>query len=145
MEMKIKRVRDKAILPTRGSMYAAGYDLYAALDEPIGVPSYSTVKIPTGIATEIPSGYFGAIYARSGLATKYGIRPSNCVAVVDEDYRGEWFVPLYNDSDEDYIVSPGDRIAQVVFQPYLCVDFEEVDELNNTARGAGGFGSTGKN
>lgn len=145
MEMKIKKVRDKAILPTRGSMYAAGYDLYAALDEPIGIPAYSTVKIPTGIATEIPSGYFGAIYARSGLATKYGIRPGTCVSIIDEDYRGEWFVPLYNDSDEDYIVSPGDRIAQVVFQPYLCVDFEEVDELDNTARGASGFGSTGKN
>ena len=145
MEMKIKKVRDKAILPTRGSMYAAGYDLYAALEEPIGIPAYSTVKIPTGIATEIPSGYFGAIYARSGLATKYGIRPGTCVSIIDEDYRGEWFVPLHNDSNEIFIVNPADRIAQVVFQPYVSVEFQLTDCLEDTQRGHNGFGSTGKN
>lgn len=145
-EVKVVRLDEKAILPTRGSEKAAGFDLYACLDEPVGVLPHSTVKVSTGLAITPPEGYFGAIFARSGLATKFGIRPSNCTGVCDADYTGPYIVALHNDSEETYIVEPGDRIAQLVFLPYLPqITFKVVDSLEGTERGAGGFGSTGTN
>lgn len=144
MNIQIKKLREGAQLPTRGSEKAAGYDLYACLDEPVSIPPHTTAKIGTGLAVAVPDGYFGAVFARSGLAAKQGLRPANCVGVCDADYRGEYIVALHNDSNEKHVVSPGDRIAQLVVMPFLPVTFEEVDELDETARGAGGFGSTGK-
>ena len=145
--IKVKRLTDTAVIPTKGSEYAAGMDLYA--DGDYRIPSGHTEKISTGIAIEIPHGYFGGIYARSGLATKQGLRPANAVGIVDEDYRGEIIVALHNDNIEHVatpkIINRGDRIAQLVIQPYLNFGFEEVDELDDTDRGEGGFGSTGKN
>lgn len=143
MQIKIKKLNDKAIIPTRGSDYAAGYDLYANIAEPVLIPAHETKKIGTGLAIELPAGYFGAIFARSGLATKLGIRPANCVGVCDEDYRGEYIVALHNDTDNPVIIPPDERIAQLVIVPYLSVEFEEVTELSETQRGEGGFGSTG--
>ena len=143
MRVKIKKLNEKAILPKRGSDQAAGYDLYAALDGPVTIEPHKTVMVGTGLSIAVPEGYFGAIYARSGLATKLGLRPANCVGVCDSDYRGEYIVALHNDSDVERKVEPGDRIAQLVVMPYLAVDFEECDDLDETKRGAGGFGSTG--
>lgn len=148
-KIKIKKLDSTAIIPTRGSDYAAGYDLYANIVTPFedncteDVNPNTTVKIKTGIALEIPDGYFGAIFARSGLATKQGLRPANCVGVIDSDYRGEIIVAIHNDSDSVQTVHNGDRIAQIVILPYLSVEFEETTELSDTDRGAGGFGSTG--
>lgn len=144
--MNIKRLHEKAIIPTSGSSYAAGYDLYAAIDEDITISPSETVLIGTGWAMEIPNGFFGAIFARSGLATKEGLRPANCVGVIDSDYRGEVKIALHNDSKVDRTVTQGERIAQLVIIPYyeLPYGFEEVDELDKTARGVGGFGSTGQ-
>ena len=144
MEIKIKRLTETAKLPTRGSEYAAGYDLYADLKEDLVVKPHETVKVGTGLAMDIPTGYFGAIFARSGLATKEGLRPANCVGVCDSDYRGEYIVALHNDSNEDRVITPMERIAQVVVMPFLSCEFTEVEELEDTERGAGGFGSTGK-
>lgn len=141
--IKLKKLRDNVQIPTRGSEYAAGYDLYAAITFPVIITPHTTVKIGTGIAVEIPNGYFGAVFARSGLATKEGLRPANAVGVVDSDYRGECIVALHNDSDTPRTVTPGERIAQLVIMPYLKINFKEVDELSNTTRGKGGFGSTG--
>lgn len=141
--MKIKKLNPNAIIPTRGSSQAAGNDLYACLDEPVVIPPHSTVKVPTGLAMAIPMGYGGFIYARSGLATKQGLRPANAVGVVDSDYRGEVIVALYNDSDEYREVKHGDRIAQLVVSPVVNVEIKEVAELDNTERGEDGFGSTG--
>lgn len=138
-----KKLREDAIVPTKGSNLAAGYDLYAAIDEAIHIPPASNVKIGTGLAIQPPKGMFGAIFARSGLATKQNLRPSNCVGVCDEDYTGEYIVALHNDSDYPKMIMPGDRIAQLVFLPYVDVVFNEVSELEKTDRGAGGFGSTG--
>lgn len=144
MKVKVMKLKADAILPTRGSTSAAGYDLYACLDaDSIVIESGKTVKVGTGLAFEIPEGYFGAIFARSGLAVK-GLRPANCVGVADSDYRGEYIVALHNDSDADMVVTKGDRIAQLVVMPYLPVEFDEVEDLDKTERGAGGFGSTGK-
>lgn len=143
--IKIKKLNEKAIIPTRGSEYAAGWDLYSCVDELTTIPAHSTVKIGTGIAMKIPHGYFGAIFARSGLATKEGLRPANCVGVCDEDYTGEYIVALHNDTDLPRVIEPNERIAQLVLLPYLNVEFEEVDELSKTTRGSNGFGSTGKN
>ena len=143
--IKIKKLNEKAIIPTRGSEYAAGWDLYACVDELTIIPAHSTVKIGTGIAMEIPHGYFGAIFARSGLATKEGLRPANCIGVCDEDYTGEYIVALHNDTDFPRVIEPNERIAQLVLLPYLNVEFEEVDGLSKTTRGSNGFGSTGKN
>lgn len=140
--MKIKRLNENAIIPTRGSEESAGLDLYAV--EYCNIEPYKTEKISTGIAIEIPHGYFGGIYARSGLATKQGLRPSNCTGVVDADYRGEIIVALYNDSAELRHVHKGDRVAQLIIQPYLPVHLEEVEELTDTDRGTGGFGHTGR-
>lgn len=139
--MKVKKLHEDSILPTRGSEYAAGYDLYA-YDEG-EILKGATVKIGTGVAITPPEGTFGAVFARSGLATKQGLRPANCVGVCDEDYTGEYIVALHNDSNEDQKITKGDRIAQVVFLPYVIAPMEEVDELETTDRGDGGFGSTG--
>lgn len=142
--MRIKFLNDRAKMPTNGSQYAAGYDLYAAIKEPVTIYPGTCEKIGTGLAMEIPTGYFGAIFARSGLATKQGLRPANCVGVVDSDYRGEVIVALHNDSNEARQVQPDERIAQLVLIPYGVVEkFEVVDDLEDTDRGAGGFGSTG--
>lgn len=144
MNIKIKKLNDNAIIPTRGSEYAAGVDLYACIDKPIEIQPHETIKISTGLAMELPTGYFGAIFARSGLATKQGLRPANCVGCCDSDYRGDYIVPLHNDTDITQTVIPNERIAQLVIMPYLPVDFTEVDKLTETERGDGGFGHTGK-
>ena len=144
MKINIKKLNENAIIPTRGSSQAAGYDLYACTSTPIVIAPHQTVKIGTGFAFELPDGYFGAIFARSGLATKNGLRPSNGVGVCDSDYRAEYIVALHNDTNEPQIINPMERIAQLVVMPYLPVEFNEVDELSETERGEGGFGSTGK-
>ena len=144
MIVKIKKLNQNAVIPTRGSNQAAGYDLYACIENPINIPSHSTEKIGTGLAIEVPEGYFGGIFARSGLSTKQGLRPANCVGCCDSDYRGEYIVALHNDTNEDKIINPGERIAQLVVMPYLAINFKEVEELTDTERGSGGFGSTGK-
>jgi dUTP pyrophosphatase len=142
--MKFKKLTPTAHEPTRGSKYAAGYDLSADVGSNVIIAPHTTIKIGTGIAVELPENTFGAIYARSGIASKEGLRPANCTGVVDEDYRGELVVALHNDSDIMRIVEPGERIAQFVVQPYMNVEFEEVETLSTTVRGEGGFGSTGK-
>ena len=144
MKINIKKLNENAIIPTRGSSQAAGYDLYACTSTPIVIAPHQTVKIGTGLAFELPDGYFGAIFARSGLATKNGLRPSNGVGVCDSDYRAEYIVALHNDTNEPQIINPMERIAQLVVMSYLPIEFNEVDELSETERGAGGFGSTGK-
>lgn len=141
MEIKIKRLYENSIIPTRGSEYAAGYDLYAY--EGAIIKPHETAKIGTGVAIQPPKDTFGAVFARSGLATKQGLRPANCVGVCDYDYTGEYIVALHNDSNEERTVEAGERIGQVVFIPYINVSFVEVDELEETERGDGGFGSTG--
>lgn len=145
MEIKIKKLYKDAMIPSRGSEQAAGYDLYACLGgfEECEISPNTTMKVGTGIAAEIPEGYFGAVFARSGLATKKGLRPANCVGVVDSDYRGEIMVALHNDDKEPQTIQAYERIAQLVILPYLNVSFKEVDELSDTERGEGGFGSTG--
>ena len=144
MKIQIKKLKENAQLPTRGSAYAAGYDLYAGLDEAITIAAGETVKVGTGLSIAVPEGYFGAIFARSGLAAKEGLRPANCVGVADSDYRGEYIVALHNDSNVTRTVTPNERSAQLVIMPFLSVTFEEVASLDETERGAGGFGSTGK-
>lgn len=143
MNIKYKKLNDLAKVPTRGSKYAAGYDLYAATDREISLFPHTTQLIGVGLAFELPDGYFGAVYARSGLASKKGLRPANCVGVVDSDYRGEVMVALHNDSDHIMTIDAGERIAQLVLMPYVNMTFEEAEELDNTQRGEGGFGSTG--
>lgn len=140
---KIKKLREGAKIPTRGSEKAAGWDLYSCTEDEIMIVPGGMVKIGTGIAITPPAGYFGAIFARSGMATKQGLRPANCVGACDEDYTGEYIVALYNDSDEVQYIPSGTRIAQLVFLPYIDVAYEEVDDLEKTDRGDGGFGSTG--
>ena len=142
-QIKFKRINRNAQIPTLGSEYAAGADLYAATTEDIIIPPHTTEKIGTGIAVEIPSGNFGAIFARSGIATKQGLRPANCVGVIDSDYRGELIVALHNDTNEDQVIPALSRIAQLVIMPYFTPHFIEVGELDDTERGDGGFGSTG--
>lgn len=147
--MNVKKLNPEAIVPTRGSEYAAGYDLYACLGKNgdllnmVCINPNEVVKVKTGIAVAIPNACFGGIFARSGLATKRGLRPANCVGVVDSDYRGEVIVALHNDSDEPQYVYHGDRIAQLVIMPYYQVELNVVDKLDTTERGDGGFGSTG--
>ena len=142
--VKCTKLNDMAVIPTRGSNFAAGWDLYAAISEAVTIPAHKTEKIGTGLAFELPHGTFGAVFARSGLATKEGLRPANCVGVCDEDYRGEYIVALHNDTDEDKTINPGDRIAQLVIMPYITPMLETATDLSFTERGAGGFGSTGK-
>lgn len=144
MDIKIKKFNDKAILPTKAHKTDAGFDLYACLDEDEKIYTRETKLIPTGIAFEIPEGFFGGIYPRSGLATKQGLRLANCVGVIDSGYINQVFVPLYNDSFEFRTVKNGDRIAQIIFQPYLEVRLNEVNELEDTDRGLNGFGSSGR-
>ena len=143
MKIPVKVLRSGARLPTAGSRYAAGYDLYACLDAPVTIPPHATAMIGTGLALAIPEGWFGAIFARSGLAAKQGLRPANCVGVCDSDYRGEYIIAIHNDSDAVRTVAPGDRIAQLVVLPCQSAEFEETEALPDTDRGAGGFGSTG--
>lgn len=145
MNIKITKLNKNAIIPTRGSKEAAGMDLYACTSSPIIIAPHDTVKISIGIAMEIPDGYFGGVFARSGLATKQGLRPSNCCGVIDSDYRGDVIVALHNDTNMPQTIQPMERIAQLIIMPYLPVEFEEVDTLSDTDRGTGGFGSTGKN
>ena len=143
MKINIKRLTGSAILPERGSAYAAGYDLFADVNESVEIQPHETKMIGTGLAMEIPEGYFGGIFARSGLSSKEGLRPANCVGVVDADYRGECMVALHNHSDIEQTVGGGERVAQLAIVPFLKAEFAEVEELSDTVRGAGGFGSTG--
>ena len=170
MMIKFKKLKPNATVPTQGSEYAAGYDLYACIDEPMTIQPHETVKIGTGIAitppkvrclfdqpalTEMPNMYyhydietnintFGAVFARSGLATKKGLRPANAVGVCDIDYTGEYIVALHNDTNIPQTVESNERIAQLVFIPYVTDTWQEVDNLDETKRGDGGFGSSGK-
>ena len=142
--IRVKRLNEKAILPRYGSKEAAGADLYACLDADVTIAPGESAFIPTGLSMEIPKGCAGLIYARSGLACKQGLAPANKVGVVDSDYRGEFMVVLYNHSSEVRIVSHEDRIAQLVITPVITPDYTEVEELDDTERSTGGFGSTGK-
>lgn len=142
-KVNIKKLNVNATVPTYGSEYAAGADLYACLDGEVTIAPHATVLIPTGIAMELPIGYAGLIYARSGLATKKGLAPANKVGVVDCDYRGEVKVALHNHGEIAQTVASGERIAQLVIAPYLTAQFIEQEELSETGRGEGGFGSTG--
>ena len=144
LRIRVKKLSDTAKMPTRGSAEAAGYDLYADLEETVVIMPHETKMIGTGLSMELPAGYFGAIFARSGLAAKEGLRPANCVGVVDPDYRGPFMIALHNDSETERKVQPGERIAQMVLIPFLTAEFEETGALNETGRGSGGFGSTGK-
>ena len=145
MDIKFKKLNDLATMPTRGSEYAAGYDLYAATDYDIEIPPHQTVKIGTGLAFELPECTFAAIAPRSGLATKRGLRPINSWGICDSDYRGEYIVALHNDTDKVQTVLAKERIAQMILLPYIAMNLIEVDELSETVRGNGGFGSTGTN
>ena len=166
MEINVKKLRDNAVIPTRGSEYAAGYDLYAAIDETVVIGPHETQKIGTGLSFdidetvvigphetqkigtglsfELPENTFGMIVARSGLATKEGLRPANCSGICDSDYRGEYIIALHNDSDEIRYVEPNERIAQLILMSYVPMTFSLVNELTITERGEGGFGSTGQ-
>lgn len=145
IKVKFVKVREGAKVPERGSKFAAGYDLSACIPdmERVIIHPGETVKIPTGLAFAYPEGYFGAVCARSGLATKCGLAPANKIGILDEDYRGEVFIALHNHSSERQAVNHGDRIAQLILLPYLNVDFVESDKLDETERGEGGFGSSG--
>lgn len=143
IKVDIKKLNNRALLPTRGSEQAAGWDLYSNNEEAVTVNAHATIMIGTGLSMAIPNGYFGAVYARSGLATKQGLRPANCVGVIDSDYRGELIVSLHNDTNEIKTINPNERIAQLVVMPYLAVEFDEKDILDETSRGNNGFGSTG--
>ena len=142
--MKIKKLNENAVVPTYGSLCAAGADLYACEENAITIEPGKTVLVHTGIAMAIPDGYVGLIYARSGLACKRGLAPANKVGVIDSDYRGEIMVALHNHGDVAQTVESGERIAQIVFTPYVAAEFTVADTLDDTVRGEGGFGSTGK-
>lgn len=142
--VKLKKLRENAVTPVYGTEFAAGADLYACLEEPVEIQPGETKMIYTGLSMEIPTGYAGLVYARSGLATKKGLAPANKVGVIDSDYRGEIMVGLHNHSNEAVTVDPLERIAQLVITPYLTAEFMETDRLEDTERGTGGFGSTGR-
>lgn len=142
--IKVKKLRENAVIPTYGSSEAAGADLYACLQAPVTIMPGQTAFIPTGLSMELPVGYAGLIYARSGLACKRGLAPANKVGVIDSDYRGEFIVALYNHGDEPQTVSSGERIAQLVITPVFTPGFTEAEALSDTERSSGGFGSTGK-
>ena len=144
MNIKVKKLTPNATVPTMGSKFAAGADLYSAEDADVVIEPSETKFIATGLAMEIPEGYVGLVYARSGLACKRGLAPANKVGVVDSDYRGEIKVALHNHGKEAQTVEKGERIAQMVIAPYLSVNYEEADALSETERGEGGFGSTGR-
>ncbi len=139
----IKITNNNAKIPTKGSEGAAGYDLYAAIDSKIMIKPHTTVIIDTGCAIALPDDVFGGVFARSGLASKKGLRPANCIGVIDSDYRGNIKVALHNDTDIVQYVEPQERIAQLIIIPYVDISFDETDELSETNRGSGGFGSTG--
>ena len=142
-EVKIKKLDSRAVIPSFGSEHAAGFDLYAVLDDNLSIEPGETYLVKTGLAMEIPVGYAGMIFARSGLASKKGLAPANKVGVVDSDYRGEVMVALHNHSLEKQVICSGERVAQMVIMPYCRANFVEVEELSDTVRGSGGFGSTG--
>lgn len=144
MKINLKRLTETATILTRQHEGDAGYDLYADIREPLIIEPHMTAMVHTGIAIEIPDGYFGAVFARSGLASKQGLRPANCTGVCDSRYRGEYMVALHNDTVATRVINSGDRIAQLVVMPYLNIEFNEVDELSDTVRGEDGFGSTGR-
>lgn len=144
IKVQVKKTDPRAILPTYGSLFAAGADLYLLSDDDVTIAPGETKLLHTGLSMAIPEGYAGLIYARSGLASKKGLAPANKVGVVDADYRGEIMVALHNHSSLPATLENGERIAQMVITPFLAVDFEESETLSDTARGAGGFGSTGK-
>ncbi len=144
MTVRFKKLDSRATMPTYGTRYAAGADLYAVCDADVTIEPGQTVLVHTGIAMEIPEGYVGLVYARSGLACKRGLAPANKVGVIDADYRGEIMVALYNHGNIPQTLSHGERIAQMVIAPFLSVSYEECEELSDTVRGEGGFGSTGK-
>lgn len=143
MVIRFKRLRPGAIIPKRGTPESAGLDLSACLEGPLILKAGETALVPTGLAAELPQGTAGMVYARSGLAAKLGIALANGVGVVDSDYRGELAVPLCNHGSDDFILNPGDRIAQLVVTPVLFPNIEEAETLGETLRGGGGFGSTG--
>ena len=143
MELRIKKLNSSAVIPSYGSASAAGADLYACEGGEVIIKSGETKLIHTGIAMEIPDGYVGLVYARSGIAVKRGLAPANKVGVIDSDYRGEIMVAIHNHSEIEQTIADAERIAQIVIAPYLTVDFVESQELDETDRGAGGFGSTG--
>ncbi len=143
MKVAIKKLNPNAKLPAYGSEYAAGADLFACIEGEITIAPHRTVMVPTGLAMELPVGYAGFIYARSGLASKKGLAPANKVGVVDCDYRGEVKVALHNHGEVPQEISAGERIAQLVVAPYVTAQFDEAGELSATVRGEGGFGSTG--
>ena len=144
MEVKIRKLCEKAVVPTYGSEYSAGADLYACEENTVTIAPHETILIHTGLSVEIPEGFGGFIYARSGLASKKGLAPANKVGVVDADYRGEVMVALHNHSEVSQTIEPGERVAQLVIAPFLKAEFTVAEELSSTARGESGFGSTGK-
>lgn len=141
--VNVRKLKDNAIIPTYGSVNAAGADLYACINESLTIASGETILVPTGLSMELPEGYAGLIYARSGLASKKGLAPANKVGVIDSDYRGEIMVALHNHSNTSAVIEPNERIAQLVITPYIAAVFNTVDQLSDTERGTGGFGSTG--
>lgn len=143
-EIKVKKLRENAVVPKIATSGSAAADLYACIDEEVIVPAGKSTVIPVGIAIAVPEGYGAFIFARSGLGIKHGIAPRNCVGVIDSDYRGEICVGLQNSSDEDYVIKPNDRIAQMAIMPVMPAEYVLCDELSDTERGEGGFGSTGK-
>lgn len=142
-KIKIKRLRADAMLPQYATEHSAGADLYACLDQPVEIKPHTTVMIPLGFAMAIPDGWVGLTFARSGIATKQDLAPANKVGVIDSDYRGEWWIPLHNHGEKTHTVVPGTRIAQLVIVPYMTAIFTETENLEETERGGGGFGSTG--
>ncbi len=143
MQVNFKKLDERAVTPTYGSAYAAGADLYAVLDCALTIAPHQTVLVRTGIAMEIPEGVVGLVYARSGLASKRNLAPANKVGVIDSDYRGEVMVALHNHGEMPQTIENGERIAQMVLAPYITANYTQVDELSDTVRGVGGFGSTG--
>lgn len=144
MKLFFKKLDPRATTPTYGSDLAAGADLRAVLDAPVAIKPGESILVHTGIATAIPAGYVGLVYARSGLACKRGLAPANKVGVIDADYRGEIMVALYNQSPTEQTIEPNERIAQMIIAPFIPCEYEETEDLDNTARGDGGFGSTGR-
>ena len=144
MNVKIKKLDERAKMPTYGTEYSAGADVYSMVGDDVTIEPHTTAMIKLGIAIEIPEGYAGLIFARSGLACKRGLAPANKVGVIDADYRGECMVALHNHTNEPVTVEGGERVAQLCIVPFLKAEFELADELSDTVRGAGGFGSTGK-